>query len=69
MDGVFNSIGFLLRFNGKGDDAGVDDQMPILNYAFIKAQALRMFSNKPMILNIIRLKSFVNVLKKRKKEK
>jgi len=45
MDGVFNSIGFLLRFNGKGDDAGVDDQMPILNYAFIKAQALRMFSN------------------------
>ena len=45
MDGVFNSIGFLLRFNGKGPDTGVDDQIPILNYAFIKAQALRMSSN------------------------
>ena len=45
MDGVFNSIGFLLRFNGKGPDTGVDDQIPILNYAFIKAQALRMNSN------------------------
>ena len=45
MDGVFNSIGFLLRFNGKGPDTGVDDQIPILNYAFIKAQALRMYSN------------------------
>ena len=45
MDGVFSSIGFLLRFNGKGPDTGVDDQIPILNYAFIKAQALRMSSN------------------------
>ena len=45
LDGIFNSITFLLRFNGKGLDVGVDDQMPILNYAFIKAQALRMNSN------------------------
>ena len=45
MDKVFNSILFLLRFNGKGPDTGVDDQIPILNYAFIKAQALRMSSN------------------------
>ena len=45
LDGIFNSITFLLRFNGKGQDVGVDDQMPILNYAFIKAQALRMNSN------------------------
>ena len=45
LDGIFNSITFLLRFNGKGQDVGVDDQMPILNYAFIKAQALRMHSN------------------------
>jgi hypothetical protein len=45
LDGIFNSITFLLRFNGKGPDVGVDDQMPILNYAFIKAQALRMNSN------------------------
>ena len=45
MSEIFNSIGFLLKFNGAGPDAGVDDQMPILNYAFIKAQPLRMFSN------------------------
>ena len=45
LDGIFNSITFLLRFNGKGQDVGVYDQMPILNYAFIKAQALRMNSN------------------------
>ena len=45
MTEIFNSIGFLLKFNGAGPDAGVDDQMPILNYAFIKAQPLRMFSN------------------------
>ena len=42
---IFNSIGFLLKFNGAGVDAGVDDQMPILNYAFVKAQPLRMYSN------------------------
>ena len=30
---------------GGGVDVGVDDQMPILNYAFVKAQPLRMFSN------------------------
>ena len=42
---IFNSIGFLLQFNGLGKDAGVDDQMPILNYAFIKAQTLRIYSN------------------------
>ena len=45
MDNVFNSIGFLLRFNGKGPDMGVDDQIPILNYALIKAQAERMNTN------------------------
>ena len=45
MNEIFNSIGFLLEFNGGGKDAGVDDQMPILNYAFIKAQPLRMYSN------------------------
>ena len=45
MSEIFNSIGFLLKFNGVGADAGVDDQMPILNYAFVRAQPLRMFSN------------------------
>ena len=42
---IFNSIGFLLKFNGAGIEAGVDDQMPILNYAFVKAHPLRMYSN------------------------
>ena len=42
---IFNKIGFLLKFNGIGQEAGVDDQMPNLNYAFIKAQPIRMFSN------------------------
>ena len=45
MNEIFNSIGFLLKFNGVGAEAGVDDQLPILNFAFIKAQPLRMFSN------------------------
>ena len=42
---IFSSINYLLKFNGKGDDKGVDDQIPILNYAFIKAHPLRMYSN------------------------
>ena len=42
---LFNSIGFLLQFNGVGKDAGVDDQLPILNYAFVKAQPQRILSN------------------------
>ena len=45
MKEIFSSIGFLLKFNGVGLDAGVDDQLPILNYAFVKAHPLRMFSN------------------------
>ena len=45
MNEMFNSIGFLLKFNGSGNDTGVDDQLPILNYAFVKAQPLRMYSN------------------------
>ena len=42
---LFNSIGFLLQFNGVGKEAGVDDQLPILNYVFVKAQPLRIWSN------------------------
>ena len=42
---IFSSIIFLLQFNGIGKDSGVDDMMPILNYAFIKAQPQRMYSN------------------------
>ena len=41
MSEIFNSIGFLLKFNGAGQDAGVDDHMPILNYAFVKAQTFK----------------------------
>lgn len=42
---IFNSIRFLLEFNGGGKDIGVDDQIPLLNYAVLKAQPLRMYSN------------------------
>jgi hypothetical protein len=40
-----NAIGFLLKFNELGLDAGVDDQLPILNYAVIKSHQLRVYSN------------------------
>ena len=42
---IFNSIELLMKFNGVGDEYGVDDQMPILNYATIKAAPFRMYSN------------------------
>ena len=45
MGGIFSLIGFLLKFNGKVNDRGVDDEIPILSYASIKAQTLRIFSN------------------------
>ena len=39
------AINDVLRFNGKEGDAGVDDQMPILNYSFIKARPQHISSN------------------------
>ena len=47
MSNIFKSISNLVDFNnGEGKkDLGVDDQMPILNYSFIKAQPLRIYSN------------------------
>ena len=43
---IFSSINYLLKFNGKdNDNMGVNDQMPVLNYAFVKAEPLRMYSN------------------------
>ena len=45
LNEIFYSIDYLLRFNGGGKEIGVDDQIPVLNYAFIKAQPLRMYSN------------------------
>ena len=46
MSKIFESIQNLVKFNGGGDEmTGVDDQMPILNYALIKARPLRIYSN------------------------
>jgi hypothetical protein len=42
---IFNSIRFLLKFNGGGKDIGVDDQLPLLNYVIIKTAPLRIYSN------------------------
>ena len=45
MSKIFESIRNLVKFNGGDIMAGVDDQMPILNYALIKARPLRIYSN------------------------
>ena len=47
MSNVFKSITNLVEFNYGEEkiDVGVDDQMPILNYSFIKAQPERIYSN------------------------
>ena len=47
MSKIFKSIMNLLEFNNGEEkrDIGVDDQMPILNYSFIKAKPERMYSN------------------------
>ena len=45
MKKIFVAINDVLRFNGGDGAAGVDDQMPILNYAFIKARPQRISSN------------------------
>ena len=45
MKKIFVAINDVLRFNGKEGEAGVDDQMPILNYSFIKAKPQHISSN------------------------
>ena len=45
MSKIFECIRNLVKFNGGDDITGVDDQMPILNYALIKARPLRIYSN------------------------
>jgi hypothetical protein len=47
MWNIYKSISNLADFNnGEGRaDIGVDDQMPILNYSFIKAKPERIYSN------------------------
>lgn len=42
---IFNSIYKLIKFNGDDNKTGIDDLMPILNYAFIKANPERIYSN------------------------
>lgn len=46
---IYNSIGYLLQLNGIGTEAGVDVEMPILNYTLIKAQSTRIYSNAKFI--------------------
>ena len=45
MSKIFELIRNLVKFNGDDIMAGVDDQMPILNYTLIKARPLRIYSN------------------------
>ena len=45
MSNIFVSIENVVKFNGENKDIGVDDQLPILNYAFIKAHPLNIFTN------------------------
>ena len=45
MSKIFVSIENVVKFNGENKDIGVDDQLPILNYAFIKAHPLNIFTN------------------------
>jgi hypothetical protein len=44
MNKIFQSISNVVKFSG-GGQTGVDDTMPILNYAFIKAKPPHMISN------------------------
>ena len=45
MSQIFVSIENVVKFNGDNKDLGVDDQMPILNYGFIKAHPLNICKN------------------------
>ena len=45
MSNIFVSIENVVKFNGENKDIGVDDQLPILNYAFIKAHPLNIYTN------------------------
>ena len=45
MVNIFISIENVVKFNGDNKDIGVDDQIPILNYSFIKARPFPMMTN------------------------
>ena len=49
MKKIFSSISKVVKFNGGDENTGVDDQMPILNYAFVKAQPNRIYSNSKLM--------------------
>ena len=45
MSKIFVSIENVVKFNGDSKNLGVDDQLPILNYAFVKAHPLNIYTN------------------------
>ena len=49
INSIFKSISKVVKFNGGDMALGVDDQMPILSYCFVKAQLNRIFSNLKFI--------------------
>ena len=49
INSIFKSISKVVQFNGGDMALGVDDQMPILSYCFVKAQLNRIFSNLKFI--------------------
>ena len=44
MNKIFVSIENVVKFNGDNKDIGVDDQLPILNYAFVKARPINIYT-------------------------
>ena len=45
MSKIFISIENVVKFNGDSKDIGVDDQLPILTYAFIKTHPFLIYTN------------------------
>ena len=45
LNKIFSSINRLLIFNSGKKDIGVDDQMPLLTYCFIKTKPVKIYSN------------------------
>jgi hypothetical protein len=45
LNNIFSSINRLLIFNSGKKDIGVDDQMPLLTYCFIKTKPFKFYSN------------------------
>ena len=45
MSKIFISIENVIKFNGDSKDIGVDDQLPILTYAFIKTHPFLIYTN------------------------